>query len=51
MSSDVEPDAASGNLGGGAASAALHVSPAEDEQVPLVCGPEVRGIYYVATDF
>ena len=38
--------------GGGAnASAALPVIPAEDEQVPLDCGPEVRDIDSIGTDF
>ena len=40
MSSEVEPGAGSGNRGG-AASATLSMSPVEDEQVPLVGGPEV----------
>ena len=51
MSSDVEPGAGSGNRWGGAASAALHVSPIEDEQVQLVGGPEVGYIYYVGIYF
>ena len=46
MSSDVEP----GNWGA-AAPAALTVSPVEDEQGPLVGGPEVSDIYSVGTDF
>ena len=33
------------------ASVALHVTPVEDEQVPLVCGPEVGYIYSVGTYF
>ena len=36
---------------GAAASAALPVSPVEDEQVPLVCGSEVGDIYSVGTEF
>ena len=47
MSSYVEPGDGSGNRGA-AASAAL---PVEDEQGPLVGGPEVGDIYYVGTDF
>ena len=39
MSSDVEPGDGSGNRG--AASAQLPVSPPDDEQGPLVGGPEV----------
>ena len=35
---------------GAAASAALPVSPVEDEQGPLVGGPEVGDIYSVGTD-
>ena len=50
MSSDVEPGDGSGNRGA-AASAAFPVSPVEDEQGPLVGGPEVGDIYYVWTDF
>ena len=34
-----------------AASVALPVSPAGDEQVPLACGPQVGDIYSVGTDF
>ena len=37
--------------GGAAASVVLHVSPVEDEQGPLVGGPEVGDIYYAETDF
>ena len=52
MSSDVEPGDGSGNRGGGAAaSAALPVSPVEDEQGTLVGGPEVGDIYSVGTYF
>ena len=51
MSSDVELADGSGNRGGGAAPAALPVSPVEYEQGPLVGGPEVGYIYYVLTDF
>ena len=52
MSSDVEPGDGSGNRGGGAAaSAALPASPVEDEQGPLVSGPEVNNIYSVGTYF
>ena len=40
----------SGDLGA-AASAAQHVSAVEDEQGPLVGGPEVGDIYSVGTDF
>ena len=50
MSSDVEPGDGSGNRGA-AASAALPVSPVDDEQGPLVGGPEVGDIYSVGTDF
>ena len=50
MSSDVEPGDGSGNWGA-AALAGLPVSPVEDEQGPLVGGPEVGDIYYVGTDF
>ena len=50
MSSDVEPGDGSGNRGA-AASAALPVSPVEDEQGTLVGGPEVGDIYSVGTDF
>ena len=50
MSSNVEPGDGSGNRGA-AVSAALPVSPVEDEQDPLVGGPEVGGIYSVGTDF
>ena len=47
----MEPVDGSGNRGA-AASAALHVSPVEDEQgPPLVGGPEVRDIYSVGTYF
>ena len=46
MSSDLEPDDGFGNQGA-AASAAL---PVEDEQGPLVGGPEVGDIYSVGTD-
>ena len=49
MSSDMEPGAGSGG-GGVGASAVLPVSPVEDEQVPLLYGPEVGYIYYVWTD-
>ena len=49
MSSDVEPGDGSGNRGT-AASAELPVSPVEDEQGPLVGGPEVGDIYSVGTD-
>ena len=38
-------------IGGGAASATLHVSPVEDKQGPMVGGPEVGDIYSVGTDF
>ena len=37
--------------GGAAASAALPVSPVEDEQVSMVCDPEVGYIYYVGERF
>ena len=37
--------------GGAAAGAALPVSPVDDEQGPLVGGPEVGDIYSVGTDF
>ena len=50
MSSDVEPGDGSGNRGA-AALAAFPVSPVEDEQGPLVGGPEVGYIYSVGTDF
>ena len=50
MLSDVETGNGSGNQGAGA-SAALYVSPVEDEQGSLVGGPEVRYIYSVGTDF
>ena len=50
MSSDVEPGDVSGNRGA-AASAALPVSPVEDEQGPLVGGPIVGDIYSVETVF
>ena len=50
MSSDVEPGDGSGNRGA-AALAAFPVSPVEDEQGPLVGGPEVGDIYSVGTDF
>ena len=50
MSSDVEPGDGSGNRGA-AALAAFPVSPVEDEQGPLVSGPEVGDIYSVGTDF
>ena len=46
MSSDVEP----GNRGA-AASTALPVSPVEDEQGPLVGGPEVGDMYSAGSDF
>ena len=46
MSSDVEPGDESGNRG----AAALPVSLVEDEQGPLVGGPEVGDIYSVGTD-
>ena len=46
MSSDVEPGDGSGNRGA-AASPALPVSPVDDEQGPLVGGPEVGDIYSV----
>ena len=36
---------------GGGCTAALHVSPVEDEQGPRVGGPEVGDIYSVSTDF
>ena len=40
------------DLGIGApALAAFPVNPVEDEQVPLVCGPEVGDIYSVGTSF
>ena len=48
--SDVEPGARSGNREADAP-VAHPVSPVEDEQVPLVCGPEVGDIYSVGTDF
>ena len=35
---------------GAAASAALPVSPVEDDQVPMVCDPEVGDIYSVWTE-
>ena len=50
MSSDVEPGDGS-VIWGAATSASLPVSPVEDEQGPLVGGPEVGDIYYVGTDF
>ena len=50
MSSDVEPGDGSGNRGA-AVSAALPVSPVDEEQGPLVGGPEVGDIYSVGTDF
>ena len=50
MSSDEEPGNGSGNQGA-AASTALSVSPVEDEQGPLVGGPEVGEMYSVETDF
>ena len=50
MSSDMEPGDGSGNRGA-AALVALPVSPVEEEQGPLVCGPEVGDIYSVGTDF
>ena len=50
MSSHVECGHGSGNRGA-AASATLPVSPMEDEQGPLVGGPEVGDIYSVWTDF
>ena len=40
----MEPGAGSGNQGV-AASAALHVSTVEDEQVPLICGLEVGDMF------
>ena len=48
MSSDVEPGDGYGNRGA-AASAALPMSPVNDEQGPLVGGPEVGDIYSVGT--
>ena len=48
MLSDVEPGDGSGNQGA-AASAALHVSPVEDEQGLLVGGLEVGDIYSLGT--
>ena len=51
MSSDVQPGYGSGNRGA-ATSTTLPVSQVEDEQGPLVSGPEVGDIYYyVGTDF
>ena len=50
MSSDVEPCDGSANQEA-ADSAALHLSPVEDEQGPLVGGPEVGDIYSGGTDF
>ena len=50
VSSDVEPGAGYKNWDA-AASGGTHMSPVEDEQVPLVCGPEVGDIYSVGTDF
>ena len=50
MSSDKEPGAGSENRRA-AASAVLPVSPVEDDQVQMVCGPEVGDIYSVGTDF
>ena len=47
MSSDVEPGDGYVNRG----AAALPVGPVEDEQGPLVGGPELGDIYYVGTDF
>ena len=46
----MEPGDGSGNQGV-ADSGALSVSPVEDEQGPLVGGPEVGDIYSVGTDF
>ena len=46
----MEPGDGSENRGA-AASAALHMSTVEDEQGPLVGGPEVGDIYSVGTDF
>ena len=50
MSSDVEPGDGPGNRGA-AALAALRVSPVEDEQGPLIGGPEVADIYSVRINF
>ena len=43
ISSDEEPGAGSGNRGA-TALAALYVSPVEDDQIPMVCIPEVGDI-------
>ena len=50
MSSNEEHGARSRNQGAGS-SAALPVSPVEDDQVPIVYGPKVGDIYSVGTDF